>query len=75
MSTRRHALRVRWALAGYGAGGRTFHQPLIISATGLELVAVVTGSPERQAQVRADLPGATPVGDAGRAGRTRRRRG
>ena len=51
----------RWALAGYGAGGRTFHQPLITSATGLELVAVVTGSPERQAQVRADLPGATPV--------------
>jgi predicted dehydrogenase len=51
----------RWALAGYGAGGRIFHQPLITSATGLELVAVVTGSPERQAQVRTDLPGATPV--------------
>ncbi len=53
----------RWALAGYGAGGRTFHRPLISSATGLELVAVVTGSPERQAQVRAELPGATPVGE------------
>ena len=52
----------RWALAGYGAGGRTFHQPLISSAAGLELVAVVTGSAERQAQVRADLPDATPVG-------------
>ena len=51
----------RWALAGYGAGGRTFHQPLITSAAGLELVAVVTGAPERQQQVRADLPGATPV--------------
>ena len=51
----------RWALAGYGAGGRTFHQPLISSAAGLELVAVVTASAERQAQVRADLPGATPV--------------
>lgn len=51
----------RWALAGYGAGGRTFHQPLISSAAGLELVAVVTASPERQAQVRGDLPGATPV--------------
>jgi predicted dehydrogenase len=51
----------RWALAGYGAGGRTFHQPLITSATGLELVAVVTSAPERQDQVRADLPGATPV--------------
>ena len=36
----------RWALAGYGAGGRTFHRPLITSATGLELVAVVTGTPD-----------------------------
>lgn len=53
----------RWALAGYGAGGRTFHQPLISAAAGLELVAVVTGSPERQAQVRADLPRATPVAE------------
>src|SRR6478609_9813679 len=66
----------RWALAGYGAGGRTFHQPLISSAAGLELVAVVTGSPDRQDQVRADLPGATPVGtlaelaDLGAAGGT-----
>ncbi len=53
---------VRWALAGYGSGGRIFHRPLIASATGLELVAVVTGNPERQAQVRTDVPGATPVG-------------
>ncbi len=52
----------RWALAGYGAGGRTFHQPLISSAAGLELVAVVTAAPERQAHVRGDLPHATPVG-------------
>ena len=51
----------RWALAGYGAGGRTFHRPLIESAVGLDLVAVVTGSSERQAQVRAEIPGATPV--------------
>ncbi len=56
------ARRVRWALAGYGSGGRIFHRPLIASATGLELVAVVTGNPERQAQVRVDVPGATPVG-------------
>lgn len=52
---------VRWALAGYGAGGRTFHAPLIRSAAGLDLVAVVTGSPDRQAQVRADDPAATTV--------------
>lgn len=51
----------RWALAGYGAGGRTFHQPLITSAAGLELVAVVTGNPQRQEQARADLPSVTPV--------------
>jgi len=52
----------RWALAGYGAGGRTFHRPLIMSAPGLELVAVVTGSAERQAQVRAEIPAGTTVG-------------
>ena len=52
---------VRWALAGYGAGGRTFHAPLIRSAAGLNLVAVVTGSPDRQAQVRADDPASTTV--------------
>ena len=35
---------IRWALAGYGAGGQLFHRPLIVSATHLELVAVVTAS-------------------------------
>ncbi len=52
---------VRWALAGYGAGGRTFHAPLIRSAAGLDLVAVVTGSPERRAQVHGDQPDAVTV--------------
>jgi predicted dehydrogenase len=47
---------VRWALAGYGPGGRTFHAPLIRSAAGMDLVAVLTGSPERQEQARADSP-------------------
>lgn len=51
----------RWALAGYGAGGRTFHRPLITSAAGLALVAVVTGAAQRQAQVLQDIPTATPV--------------
>lgn len=54
--------RLRWALAGYGFGGRTFHAPLIRSAAGLDLVAVITGSPERQAQVRAENPSAVVVG-------------
>ncbi len=53
---------IRWALAGYGAGGRTFHRPLIASTGGLELVAVITGSPERRSQVRDDVDGATAVG-------------
>jgi predicted dehydrogenase len=52
----------RWALAGYGAGGRTFHRPLISSATGLQLVAVVTGSAERRAQLHGDLPEVSAVG-------------
>ena len=54
---------IRWALAGYGAGGRTFHTPLILSADGLELVAVVTGSAERRALVRDEVPGAATVGE------------
>ncbi len=53
---------IRWALAGYGSGGRTFHRPLITSADGLQLVAVVTGNPERQSMVRTEIDGATPVG-------------
>ncbi|HEY5881033.1 MAG TPA: Gfo/Idh/MocA family oxidoreductase [Nakamurella sp.] len=52
---------VRWALAGYGFGGRVFHAPLIRSAAGLELVAVVTGSQDRQAQLRDDQPSAVTV--------------
>ncbi len=52
---------VRWALAGYGAGGRTFHAPLIRSAAAMDLVAVVARSPERRAQLAADQPDATAV--------------
>ena len=52
---------VRWALAGYGSGGRIFHAPLITSAAGVELVAVVTGNPERQAEVAENLPGVRSV--------------
>ncbi len=52
---------VRWALAGYGSGGRIFHAPLLTSASGVELVAVVTGNPGRQAEVAANLPGVRTV--------------
>jgi predicted dehydrogenase len=32
---------VAWALAGYGAGGKVFHAPLIRAATGMRLTAIV----------------------------------
>ncbi|MET3805156.1 putative dehydrogenase [Nakamurella sp. UYEF19] len=54
---------VRWALAGYGVGGRIFHAPLLTCAPGVELIAVVTGNPDRQAQVATDLPGVQAVPD------------
>ncbi|WP_256840550.1 Gfo/Idh/MocA family protein [Ornithinimicrobium faecis] len=38
---------VRWAIAGYGAGGRLFHAPMIEAASGIELVAVVSTNRER----------------------------
>jgi predicted dehydrogenase len=48
----------RAAVIGYGLGGRVFHAPLIEAADGLELAAVVTSHPARQAQVEASHPGA-----------------
>lgn len=54
---------VRWALVGYGSGGRIFHAPLLAAADGLDLVAVVTANPGRQAEVVADLPGVVTVPD------------
>lgn len=54
-------LPVRWAIVGYGFGGRIFHRPLITSADGLQLVAVVTRSPERRAELRDDAPDAAAV--------------
>lgn len=45
-------------LFGYGLAGKVFHGPLISATPGLEIRAVVTSDPGRQAQVRADLPGA-----------------
>ncbi|MFB9377746.1 Gfo/Idh/MocA family oxidoreductase [Kineococcus gynurae] len=45
---------VRFALVGYGGGGRFFHAPIISGADGCDLVAVVTGNPERAALARAE---------------------
>jgi predicted dehydrogenase len=52
---------LRVGLVGYGAGGRRFHAPFIQAATGLELTAVVARSPERRAELAADLPGVPAV--------------
>ncbi|GAB1641985.1 Gfo/Idh/MocA family oxidoreductase [Krasilnikovia sp. MM14-A1259] len=49
---------VRLGLVGYGLGGRTFHAPLIASAEGVRFLGAVTTSPQRQACLREDHPGA-----------------
>jgi len=56
--------QVRWAVAGYGAGGRVFHAPLIRDADGIELVAAVSTNPRRADEARAD--GLTAVDDLAR---------
>ena len=48
---------MRIGLVGYGAGGRWFHAPYIDAADGVELVGVVTRSPERIAELHAERPG------------------
>lgn len=48
---------MRLGLVGYGAGGRWFHAPYIDAAEGVELVGVVTRSPERIAELQAERPG------------------
>ncbi|MFD4641833.1 Gfo/Idh/MocA family oxidoreductase [Lentzea sp. NPDC058436] len=51
----------RVGLLGYGIAGRVFHAPLISSTEGMDLVAIVTSNPERQAQARAAHPHAAIV--------------
>ena len=55
-------MTTRVGLAGYGMAGRQIHAPLLKEA-GLEVVAVSTSNPERQAAVEQELPGATVVSD------------
>jgi predicted dehydrogenase len=47
---------VRLGLVGYGLGGRYFHAPFVAAAQDVELVGVVTRSPERRAELAADFP-------------------
>ena len=48
---------MRFGLVGYGGGGRWFHAPYLDAADGVELVGVVTRSPQRIAELRAERPG------------------
>jgi predicted dehydrogenase len=54
---------VRLGLVGYGFGGRIFHAPFIAAAEGVDLVGVVTRSPQRRAELARDHPG-VPVFDS-----------
>lgn len=47
---------LRVALVGYGLAGSVFHAPLIAATEGLVLDTIVTSSPERQDQARAEFP-------------------
>jgi scyllo-inositol 2-dehydrogenase (NADP+) len=55
---------LRIALLGYGLAGRFFHAPVLSAVDGLVLAAVVTSSPDRTAQARADHPGVEVLADA-----------
>lgn len=65
---------VRWAVAGWGAGGRVFHAPMIAAADGLDLVAVVSTNPDRAREARSAgleaLPDLSSLRDAGIEGVT-----
>ncbi|MFD9704768.1 Gfo/Idh/MocA family oxidoreductase [Lentzea sp. NPDC059081] len=50
---------MRTALVGYGLGGAAFHAPFIATTPGLDLAAVVTANPKRQAEVAARYPDTT----------------
>jgi predicted dehydrogenase len=53
----RTAQPFRLGLVGYGTGGQHFHAPFIDAAEGIELVGVVTRSPERRTLVAREWPG------------------
>jgi scyllo-inositol 2-dehydrogenase (NADP+) len=55
---------VRVALIGYGLAGSVFHAPLIAYTPGMEVTAIVSRDPSRQATAKADFPEADIIGDA-----------
>ncbi|GGM33151.1 oxidoreductase [Longimycelium tulufanense] len=50
-------------MIGYGIGGSAFHAPFLATTPGLELAAVVTRNPDRQASARERYPTAEVVDD------------
>jgi scyllo-inositol 2-dehydrogenase (NADP+) len=52
------------AIIGYGAAGAVFHAPLIAAEPRMRVAAIVTGSPQRAAQARAEHPEARVLPDA-----------
>lgn len=50
-------------LIGYGLAGSAFHAPIISTTAGLELAAIVTGSPERADEIGQRYPTTTVVPD------------
>lgn len=55
---------IRAAILGYGLAGRIFHAPLIASVEGMEVAAIVTANPERQARAQRDYPAARVLASA-----------
>ena len=53
---------IRVALIGYGFGGSIFHAPFISNEPRLDLVAVVTNSPERRSKLEGDYPDVAVLG-------------
>ena len=49
---------IRTAVLGYGLGGRVFHCPFVSAVPGLELAAITTANPDRQALAHARYPDA-----------------
>jgi scyllo-inositol 2-dehydrogenase (NADP+) len=54
---------LRAGIAGYGLAGEVFHAPLIEVVEGIEVAAIVSGDPGRQARASAAHPGARVVAD------------
>ena len=55
---------IRAAILGYGLAGSVFHAPLIASVAGMEVAAIVSGNPERQARAQRDYPTARVLSSA-----------